>query len=66
MKTLKCRDLGERTCNFLASGETTEEVERKYLDHIETAHHTFIESMDIDDREKLLEQMESMVETKGG
>lgn len=64
MKILRCREIGERVCNYLAVGRSQEEVERQLLDHAEERHPMFIESMDWQDREKLLEQMEAMVESR--
>ena len=66
MKILRCREIGERVCNYLAEGSTQEEVERKILDHAEERHPVFVASLDWEEREKLLEQMEAMVETRNG
>jgi predicted small metal-binding protein len=39
MKVLRCRDHGgERTCEFVAVGETEQEVKKALGDHIEKGH----------------------------
>ncbi|HON10926.1 MAG: DUF1059 domain-containing protein [Fibrobacter sp.] len=62
MKALRCRDLGERTCNYVAFGDRYEEVGRKMFDHTANKHHMFLESLDYNEREHFLEQMEAMTE----
>jgi len=63
-KILKCRDLGERTCNYLAIGDSTEDVERKMLDHTASKHPMFLESLDQEERERFMEQMDAMTENQ--
>lgn len=64
MKVLKCRDIGERTCNFEANGESTEDVERKWLDHANERHKDFIQGMSQEDMQHLFKHMDAMVEKK--
>lgn len=61
MKVLHCRDIGERTCNFSAEAERSEDVERIMLDHTMNRHKTFYDSLDQDEREHFLEQMDAMM-----
>ncbi|NLG17969.1 MAG: DUF1059 domain-containing protein [Fibrobacter sp.] len=62
MKFLRCRDVAERSCNFIAEGERKEEVERELLDHTINRHPVFFDSLDVEDREHFLEQMEAMMQ----
>lgn len=62
MKVLRCRDVGERTCNYQAEGQTNEEVERKIIDHTTEKHWGFLESLDQEERQHFLEQMDAMIE----
>jgi predicted small metal-binding protein len=64
MKVLRCRDIGERTCDFNAEGNSTEEVERELLDHTAQKHWWVLESFDKDEREHFFEQMDAMIEEK--
>ncbi len=61
MKTLRCSDEGERTCNFIVQAPSIEEAERKLLDHLEAKHTVFIDAMTFEEKEKLLEHAEAMV-----
>jgi predicted small metal-binding protein len=63
-KILRCRDLGERTCNYLVTGDSTEDVERKMLDHTANKHPMFLESLDQEERERFMEQMDAMTENQ--
>lgn len=63
-KILRCRDLGERTCNYLAEGDSVEDVERKMLDHTEEKHSLFLESLDQEEKEHFMQQMEAMAQNK--
>jgi predicted small metal-binding protein len=38
METLSCQELGERSCNFSATGEKDEEVAMKMLAHFRKYH----------------------------
>jgi predicted small metal-binding protein len=62
MKVLRCRDVGERTCNYQVQGETTEDVERKLLDHTGQMHWWVIEGFDQEERRHFFEQMDAMIE----
>lgn len=64
MKILRCRDIGERTCNYQVEGVSTEEVERKMLDHTAEKHWWIIESLDNDERNDFLKQMDAMIENR--
>ena len=64
MKVLRCRDVGERTCNYQAEGQTVEDVERKIIDHTTQMHWWIIESQDQEEQLKFLKQMEAMTEEK--
>jgi predicted small metal-binding protein len=64
MKVLRCRDIGERTCNYNAEGNSSEEVERKILDHTAQKHWWVLESLDQDERTNFMKQMDAMVEEK--
>jgi predicted small metal-binding protein len=64
MKELKCSDLGERTCNYISQGKSTEQVERNMLDHVEQQHSFFIEPLDLEERERLMRQMDAMIKDK--
>ena len=64
MQTIECRDLGERTCNFVAEGESIEEAERILLDHLESRHPLFLGAMTLDERERILEHVEAMAKSR--
>jgi predicted small metal-binding protein len=64
MKTIHCRDTGERTCNFTAEAKSIEEAERILLDHVQLRHPNLMETMTFEERERLLEHVEAMAETK--
>ncbi len=38
MKTLTCTDMGNATCDFVAVGQTDDEVVDKMMEHAEVAH----------------------------
>jgi predicted small metal-binding protein len=42
VKTIHCRDTGERTCNFTAEAKSIEEAERILLDHVQLRHPNLI------------------------
>jgi predicted small metal-binding protein len=62
MRILRCSDVGERTCNYIAEGATDEETERNLIDHARERHPIFIESMDQDDYDHFFKQMDAMIE----
>jgi len=59
MKNLACKELGEIPCDFIASGETDEEVKNKMFDHIETNH--IIELLSGRQLDKLEKKMERIL-----
>lgn len=66
MKVLRCRDVGERTCNYQAIGPSAEDVERKILDHTDQMHWWVVEGFDQEERQHFLAQMDAMVEDEKG
>jgi predicted small metal-binding protein len=64
MKTLFCRDIGTRTCNFIAEGKSIEEAERVLIDHVQLRHPGYLDTITFEEKEKLLEHVEAMVEVK--
>jgi predicted small metal-binding protein len=45
MKTLACKDLGMKECNFVAKGETAEEAVDASTDHAMEAHKDKMDEM---------------------
>lgn len=52
MKTLSCANLGQTTCDYVAFGETDEEVVDKMLEHAEMAHPEDLTKVSEDDMRK--------------
>ncbi len=58
MKTLSCKDIGTPTCDFVAVGETDDEVLDKMMDHAEMEHPENLQKMSEDDmRAKMQSQI---------
>jgi len=38
MKTLSCKDMGDASCDFVAKGETDEEVVNAMMAHVKEKH----------------------------
>lgn len=53
-----CKDLGDKTCEFEASGATSEEVKNKMWDHVKTDHKAMFDNMSGEDRKGLTEKIE--------
>ena len=60
MKSMKCRDLG-MDCNFVATGETVDEVKNKAFDHARTVHAEMFKDMNTPQQ---MADMEMMVVSK--
>lgn len=56
MKTLTCKDMGKPDCDFVAKGETEEEVLNTMFNHVREAHEDVLENNSESD---LREQMRS-------
>jgi len=62
MKTLKCADLGNSTCNFEATGETNEEVKGKMWSHAAEAHPEILQGMDEAKKAEMSKMMDSKIQ----
>ena len=60
MKNLACRDIGGE-CDFVASGETADEVKRAMYDHAGQTHPELLANMDEQEKEELEELMDKML-----
>jgi len=59
MLKFECKDLG-MNCNFVATGNTVEEVKKKAMDHAQTVHKDLLAKMTSQERadfEKTLTRM---------
>jgi predicted small metal-binding protein len=60
MKTFACKDLG-MDCDFVAKGETVEEVSRKAMEHGQKVHGEVLKKM-TDTPEKAAELQQAMLQ----
>ena len=51
IRMLSCTDLGDKTCDFVAEGQTDDEVMMKMMDHMKMSH-----------QDKMTDMMKSMSE----
>jgi predicted small metal-binding protein len=47
MKTLSCKDMGDATCDFVAKGETDQEVMDMMMAHVKEKHADVMQKMDM-------------------
>lgn len=60
MKTLACRDLGT-DCDFVARGNTPEEVRNNMLNHAKMEHKEMMDNMSNKERNEMMKKMDSMM-----
>ncbi len=60
LKRLGCRDLGG-DCDFVATGETPEQVKKALFDHAAKEHKEILEKMTLQDKIKITAKMDSML-----
>ncbi len=61
MKTLRCRDVGGMDCDYVAKGETAEDVKKDAFAHAEQAHKDILQKMSPEDIQKLTERIEGLI-----
>jgi len=47
MKTLSCKDMGDPSCNFVAKGETDQEVVDTMMAHVKEKHADVMQNADM-------------------
>ncbi len=61
MKSISCREVGGLDCDYIAKGETAEEVKKEAFAHAEQVHKDILQKMNPDDLKKLTERMDSLI-----
>lgn len=61
MKTLSCRDLGVTDCDFVARGNTPEEVKNNMMNHAKMEHKEMMDKMSNKEKDEMKEKMDSMM-----
>lgn len=61
MKTLACKDMGAPDCDFVATGETSEEVKQKMMEHAQNAHPEALENMTPEERDEKNKMMDALL-----
>lgn len=60
MKTLACRDMGA-DCDFVAKGNTAEEVKSNMMNHVKMEHKDMMDKMSGKDKEEMMKKMDQMM-----
>ena len=58
---LSCRDLGGMDCNFIAEGNSTDEVKKKLYLHAGESHKDVLSSMTEDKMKEMDQQMDKIL-----
>jgi len=60
MKTLACKDMGSN-CDFVAKGNTVEEVKSNMMNHVKMEHKDMMDNMSSKEKEDMMKKMDSMM-----
>ena len=60
MMKLACRDVGV-DCDFVATGNTAEEVKKKGMDHAMMVHKDKMDSMNEDEKKKMMMKIDEVL-----
>ncbi|MEO5927607.1 MAG: DUF1059 domain-containing protein [Patescibacteria group bacterium] len=60
MMSLACKDMGNMDCNFVAEGETAEDVMKTAMEHAMSAHGMTDADMTPELKEKAMSAMQTM------
>jgi len=60
MKQLACRDMGS-DCNFVAKGNTAEEVKNNMMNHVKMEHKEMMDKMSRTEKEDMMKKMDGMM-----
>ncbi|MEX2178205.1 MAG: DUF1059 domain-containing protein [Gemmatimonadaceae bacterium] len=63
MKEMGCRDLGGE-CDFIARGESNDDVKRRMFDHAATAHPEKLKDMTPETQRQMQERMDAVLATR--
>ena len=61
MKSMKCSDLGDWECDFVATGETNDEIKENMHKHGMDAHKEMVENATDDMKEKIGARMDELL-----
>ncbi|MCZ6647031.1 MAG: DUF1059 domain-containing protein [SAR324 cluster bacterium] len=61
MKSMSCKDLGGMDCDFVASGESAQDVKDKMYSHASETHAEVLKSMSDQDKENINAKMDSLL-----
>jgi predicted small metal-binding protein len=61
MKTLACKDVAGIQCNFVAKGNTDKEVKDRLMGHGMTAHAEMMNNMSREQKDAMMEKMQSAI-----
>jgi predicted small metal-binding protein len=61
MKSLSCKDMGAMDCEFVATGDTVEEVKQKMMAHAQEAHADVLANLSPEEMDEKNKMMEAMV-----
>jgi len=61
MKSLKCSDLGSMECNFVATGETAEDVKKNMYEHAGQVHPDKLEKMTDEEKQQIDKKMDELL-----
>ncbi len=61
MKQLSCKDMGAAECDFVATGNTAEELKDKMMEHAKMEHSDMLDSMSDDEKSGMMKKMDAMM-----
>ena len=61
MKKLACKDMGIKTCSFVATGESDEETKQKLIEHGVKVHADLMKNAKPEDIKKMNDLMEKIL-----
>ena len=60
MKKLGCKDMGV-ACDFVATGETAEDVKKMLVDHAMKEHKDMFDKMSQEEKDGMMKKMDKMI-----
>lgn len=58
MMSLSCKDMGATDCDYVAKGNSADEVKSKIMDHAMKDHKDMMDRMDSMEKEKMMKMMD--------
>lgn len=61
MKSLSCRELGKADCDFVAVGDTHDEIIRQMFQHAQASHKKMLDSMSEQQKTRIVQMMHHLL-----